>query len=107
MRYEDVVTAIASGELDDDLDRVQETLRARYGIVRQQKAALMSATLQQGQRVRFSQQISPQYLRGLEAEIVEPPRPGESLKVKPVHPELAGRFGRGVTTVPADLVEAI
>lgn len=60
---EQVQHAIRSGELDDHLRQIEHEIKSRR--------AKVAMEIANGTRVRLSDQVSPQYLRGLTGTIVD------------------------------------
>jgi hypothetical protein len=67
MNISDIITFINSGEVDDDLDTIIDTARSR-----QRRAATARAQeFRRGDIIRVVGNISPKYLLGAEATVVE------------------------------------
>ena len=67
MNSNEIIGAINSGEVDDDLDMIMDTARSR-----QRRAATARAQeFRRGDIIRVVGNISPKYLVGAEATVVE------------------------------------
>lgn len=67
MTGNDICSAIASGAVDADLDRILDRIVRRRDVV----ARLRTATIDVGDTVRFTERIRPKYLAGLTATVVK------------------------------------
>jgi len=76
-----IIAAIINGEVDDDLDRVNEAVRSRRKELRAREAHINLLTLKPGTRVRLKG-LSPKYLNGLEGEIIVDPVGGRRGKAR-------------------------
>lgn len=112
----ELIEEIVTGKWDDDLERLDEAIRARRKEERRKQAEINRLTLLPGARVRLKN-LSPKYLNGLEGEVVEQQHGRKKgLRVKFVEPEdifmrsqhrqAAQRFGSSVR-VPASCVEPV
>ena len=66
-----LLDAIAEGELDDHLGAIALAVDARRRLLHTVDSSQMLATLCVGDRVRIGQRVSPRYLAGLGATVVE------------------------------------
>ena len=66
-----LLDAIASGELDDHLGALAMAVDARRHLLHTLASSTALATLCAGDRVRINDRISPRYLAGLDATVVE------------------------------------
>lgn len=94
----DVLKEIRNGQHDDILEDIQMEVSRR----RKVRGRMQFAQLQVGSRVRFVQNIKPQYLAGMEATVVG--RKVTKLVVRLDTP--VGRFS-GDLRVPPALIEPI
>lgn len=65
MTLTEIVTAITSGEADQNITAVFDALKARQRYLRQQQSLANVAELTTGTKVRITNGISPQYLIGV------------------------------------------
>lgn len=91
---------IAEGKYDNDLDWLIDTIADRHKMLRKMAQQRQLALLKPGDRVRFTNEVRPLYLRG-QVGVVQTRR-GDKLIVDLEVP--AGRYAGGVRT-PADMVE--
>jgi hypothetical protein len=66
-----LLDAIAEGELDDHLGAIAAAVDARRRLLHTIDSSHMLTTLCVGERVRITQGVSPRYLAGHDATIVE------------------------------------
>jgi hypothetical protein len=64
-----VAQMILDGNYDEDIDVIQQALRARHKIVQAQRAAETAAALRPRDRIRITKGIKPKYLIGNEATV--------------------------------------
>jgi hypothetical protein len=87
-----LLDAIASGRFDDQLTALAEAIDARRHLVDTVRSAAALAALEVGDLVRINHAVSPRYLAGLGATIVEIDDHAVTLRLqRPV-----GRFASGV-----------
>lgn len=96
----DVATEILNGSLDNDFETIREAMKQRQDA----KSALMKASLNIGDRVRFVNG-RPKYLIGLEA-IVKDKRQ-KRIGIEFVDKAAAGKFGYGTISASPDMIERI
>jgi len=96
----DVATAILNGKLDDDFETIREAMKQR----KDAKNALMKASLNIGDRVRFISG-SPKYLIGLEAIVRS--KKQTRIGIEFVDKVAARKFGFGTVTARPDMIELI
>jgi hypothetical protein len=91
-----LLDAIARGELDDRLTALAEAIDARRRLLHTVRSATVLAGLRVGDLVRINHAISPRYLAGLQATVVELDDHAATLRLqRPV-----GRFSTGVLRCP-------
>ena len=91
-----LLDAIAGGELDDHLTALAEAIDARRRLLHTVRSATVLARLRVGDLVRINHAISPRYLAGLQATVVELDDHAATLRLqRPV-----GRFSTGVLRCP-------
>ena len=69
MSAKDIIKAIMSGEVDEDLDNIYRAYVARHKMLRQQKAFVTVSEIKNGDRVRLVK-ITPKYLNGVVVTVV-------------------------------------
>jgi hypothetical protein len=94
-----LASAIMTGELDDQLDRIIETIQLRRKTIRETRKAINSMSATVGQKVKLADNLRPKYLAGVSGTITK--LEGNTLLVE--LPYAMGRYGKNVR-VPADLV---
>lgn len=99
LKTEDVITAIMNGNVDDDLESIQEAIRARNKV----RGDIVRMTITPGTRVRLKN-LSPKYLNGLEGTVSTRKRRGKRIPVD--LDESIPRFGKALNP-PAQCVEVI
>lgn len=98
-----LLDAIAGGELDDQLTALGEAIDARRWLLHTVRSATALATLRVGDRVRINHAISPRYLAGLPATVVEVDERAATLQLeRPV-----GRFATGQVRCPPLAVDRL
>jgi hypothetical protein len=99
-----VITKILNGELDADLDAMKEAISARRKSLRAQKSTENFLTFKTGSRVRFTDAVHPQYLRGVECTISDKRRTKVTVNLDAA----VGRFRAGSDIiVPPEMLEVI
>ena len=71
MRDRSLLEAIADGDLDDHLGALAAAIEARRRLLHTIDSSHALATLCVGDRVRITDEISPRYLAGLDATVIE------------------------------------
>jgi hypothetical protein len=66
-----LLDTIAGGELDDHLGALAAAIDARRQLLHTVDSSHILATLCVGDRVRINQRVSPRYLAGLDATVIE------------------------------------
>src|SRR4051794_6480938 len=66
-----LLSAIAGGELDDHLGALAAAIDARRHLLHTVDSSNRLATLRVGDRVRINDRVSPRYLAGLDATVIE------------------------------------
>jgi hypothetical protein len=66
-----LLSAIAGGELDDHLGALAAAIDARRHLLHTVDSSNRLATLRVGDRVRVNDRVSPRYLAGLDATVIE------------------------------------
>lgn len=95
-REPSLLDAVVDGELDDHLTALAEAIDARRRLLHTVRSATALATLRVGDLVRINHAISPRYLVGLLATIVEIDDHAATLELqRPV-----GRFSTGRLRCP-------
>ncbi len=92
MNKNELLTAINSGEFDEDLDAITTAVQRRRAANAPQAWDFL-----EGQEVRLSNKANPKYLRGAKATIRQINR---TRVVIDLHSP-AGRFHRGISTPPS------
>lgn len=92
MNKNDLLTALANGEFDDDLELISAAVQRRRAANAPQAWDFL-----EGQEVRLSNKANPKYLRGAKATIRQINR---TRVVIDLHTP-AGRFHRGISTPPS------
>jgi hypothetical protein len=64
------MVALSVGEYDGELEAIVELTHRRAQVVAEERAERARASLQVGDQVTFSLDISPQYLRGVIGEVI-------------------------------------
>lgn len=101
-----VLAAIAAGDLDADLARVNTALNARIKAKRTMDATMNVAMIAKGDTVRIVGNIRPKYMVGLTATVVDTNR--TRVVVNFPDTAAAGRFRNATrVTVPATCVEVV
>lgn len=98
-----LVGEVLDGKYDEVLDEVETAVRERHKLVRQRTAAQNRALLKRGDTVRFSDTISPQYLRGMTGTVVSKDK--KRVLVQTPDDWSYRRFRNTKVRVPADLIE--
>lgn len=100
MKAEEVVSALMAGELDAHLTDLQTIITRRKEFLGIQ----LAYSLKLGDRVCFNSTVKPQYLRGVDAEVVS--KFGDTIEVKLL--QAAGRREKGARLrTPGALVRKI
>ena len=91
---------------DEDLDLIFESVKLARRTLRDAQAAEVRRTLRKGDKVRLTEPLSPQYLRGLTGVVAARPT-AKRVLVKLDHPTLAQRYARldGTLEAPLSCVE--
>jgi hypothetical protein len=98
-----LLDVIAGGELDDHLGALAAAIDARRRLLHTVDSSHVLATLCVGDRVRINQRISPRYLAGREATVVEIDDHAATLRLD--HP--VGRFVSGRVRCPPLALEKL
>lgn len=98
LTFATVNTAIITGEFDNELDLIAQSIKTRKGMLQ----LAFKSTLKVGDKVKFNDQTKPTYMRGMLATIVKVNR--ERVMVKMDKP--TGRF-TGTITTPVSLLEKV
>ena len=77
----DVLHAVRQGQFDDDINDLIDTLVDRRKAVRAKRATDMKSSLSVGDKV-FVSNVSPKYLEGITATVVDIPRRGKKVLVR-------------------------
>ena len=95
------MAAIASGELDDELQRIRSVVSERAELLHKERTMALMAELTVGDRVRIGQMVTPKYLCGALATVTG--WSGRMVVVKLDRP--VGRFEDGTVRCPPDALE--
>jgi hypothetical protein len=102
-REPSLLDAIAGGELDHQLTALADAIDARRRLLHTVRSATALATLRVGDRVRINHAVSPRYLAGLRATVVEVDERAATLELeRPV-----GRFSTGRVRCPPLAVDRL
>ena len=97
---DDIITAILTGRLDEDLDDIERRIQHRKKDLSREQLLELSP----GDIVEFHGQARPKYLHGLRAEVIEPKQSRVHVRIIPEDRAKARRFGHGtVIAYPAHL----
>lgn len=91
-----LLSAIADGELDGQLTALAEAIDARRRLLHTVHSATALAGLRVGDVVRINHAVSPRYLAGLQATVVELDDAAATIRL----PRPVGRFSNGVLRCP-------
>jgi hypothetical protein len=98
-----LLDAIAGGELDDHLAALAAAVDARRRLLHTVRSATVLATLCVGDHVRFNHRVSPRYLAGLHATVIEIDDHAATVRLeRPV-----GRFDSGRVRCPPLALEKL
>jgi len=98
-----LLDAIASGELDDHLGALAMAVDARRHLLRTIASSTVLGTLCAGDRVRINDRISPRYLAGLDATVIELDEHAATIRLQsPI-----GRFTSGRVRCPPLALEKL
>ena len=98
-----LLDAVAAGELDEHLDALAAAVSARRQLLHTVRSATRLMSLCEGDIVRINGRISPRYLAGLHATVLEIDHAAATVQLeRPV-----GRFGDGRVRVPALALEKL
>lgn len=100
---DDIVSAIAAGMLDGDLDRLAGVVSDRMAVLRHARSVALMATLDIGDRVRIDRSVRPLYLQGALGTVAG--FVGERVVVQLDYP--VGRFVTGEVRCPPGAVELL
>lgn len=100
---DDIVSAIAAGMLDGDLDRLAGVVSDRMAVLRHARSVALMATLDIGDRVRIDRSVRPLYLQGALGTVAG--LVGERVVVQLDYP--VGRFVTGEVRCPPGAVELL
>jgi hypothetical protein len=98
-----LLDAIAAGELDDHLTALAQAVEARRELLYTVRSATALAAFCPGDLVRFTHAISPRYLAGRHATVVDVD--GSAATVRLDHP--VGRFAGGHVRCPPLALERL
>lgn len=91
-----LLDAIAAGELDDHLEALAAAVEARRQLVYTVRSATALATLCPGDLVRIGDEVSPRYLAGRHATVLDVDAQAATVRLdRPV-----GRFANGRVRCP-------
>lgn len=96
---------ILNGDYDDNLDYISELVRQRHRMLRDQAIDTFRRGVKVGEIVRFTDEISPKYLRGLLATVEKVNQ--KTVLVRINEPDLARRYGSGPVRCPMSLIERL
>lgn len=107
MTLTEIITAIASGDADENIQAIYEAYRERSRLLRAQKSTINRLTIGLGQRVRLVN-IRPKDLVGLEGVVVKAPagRRASRTRIPVLLDTPIPGFGNPIMA-PATAVEAI
>lgn len=97
MNKTDLLTALANGEFDTDLDAITAAVQRRRAANAPQVWDFI-----EGQEIRLSNKANPQYLRGVKGTIRQINRTRVVVDLHEPH----GRFYRGIST-PVSMLERV
>ena len=98
-----LLDAVAAGELDEHLDALAAAVSARQQLLHTVRSATRLMSLCEGDIVRINGRISPRYLAGLQATVLDIDHAAATVQLeRPV-----GRFGDGRVRVPALALEKL
>jgi hypothetical protein len=98
-----LLDAIAGGELDDHLGALAAAIDARRHLLHTIDSSQVLATLCIGDRVRINDRISPRYLAGLDATVIEVDDHAATIRLElPI-----GRFKSGRVRCPPLALEKL
>ena len=98
-----LLDAIAAGQLDDYLDALAAAVGARRHLLHTVQSATRLMALCEGDIVRINQRISPRYLAGLHATVIEVDGSAATIQLeRPV-----GRFASGRLRCPPLALEKL
>lgn len=98
-----LLDAIASGQLDDHLAALADAVDARRRLLHTVRSATALATLRVGDLVRINHAVSPRYLAGMLATVVEVDERVATIQLeRPV-----GRFSTGRVRCPPLAVDRL
>lgn len=103
MSERSLLDAIAAGELDDHLTALAQAIEARRELLYTVRSATALAALCPGDVVRFTHAISPRYLAGRHATVVDVD--GSAATVRLERP--VGRFTAGQVRCPPLALERL
>lgn len=105
MTERSLLDTIAAGELDDHLTALAQAVEARRALLYTIRSAGALAALCPGDLVRFTHAISPRYLAGRHATVVDVDVDGSSATVRLDQP--VGRFADGHVRCPPLALERL
>ena len=98
-----MLDAVVAGELDEHLDALAAAVSARKQLLHTVRSATRLMSLCEGDSVRINGRISPRYLAGLHATVLDTDHATATVQLeRPV-----GRFGDGRVRVPALALEKL
>jgi len=97
LTFGDINTAIITGEFDNELDRISQSIKTRKEML----DAVLKNSLKVGDKVKFNDTTKPTYMRGMVATVTQIRR--ERVRVKLDKP--TGRFQSEIVTPVSLLVK--
>ena len=105
MTYSEICSLILNGTFDDaGLRAIQDATRTRQKINSDVQAQVFKATVQVGQKIRFTR-IRPAYLNGQTGSVVSTDRGGKKVMVR--LDSAVGKFGTNPISCPANCLEIV
>ena len=98
LTFGDINTAIITGEFDNELDRISQSIKTRKEML----DAVLKNSLKVGDKVRFNKSTKPVYMRGMLATVTQIRR--ERVSEKRDNP--TGRFQSEIVT-PVSVLEKV
>ena len=95
-----IIASIINGDHDNDLESISNAVHERRKITRQTDTAIAMVNIKVGDTV-ILKNLSPKYVNGAEAEVVDKKRTKLVVKLK----EPIGKFGTLPMKVPASCVD--